>query len=111
MKITLPKAVCFLIDRLEEAGFSAYAVGGCVRDSLLGREAHDWDITTSASPQEVKKIFPHSIDTGIEHGTVTVLLQGQAFEVTTFRVDGDYLDGRHPQSVTFSTDLEEDLKS
>ena len=110
MKITLPKNVCILIDRLEEAGFSAFAVGGCIRDSLLGREVNDWDITTSASPKEVKKIFSHTIDTGIEHGTVTVLLQGEAFEVTTFRVDGDYLDGRHPQSVKFSTDLEEDLK-
>ena len=98
-----------IIDTLEEAGFEAYAVGGCVRDSILGREPDDWDITTSAKPEEMKRLFPRTVDTGIKHGTVTVLLGGEGFEVTTYRIDGTYEDGRHPSEVTFTSNLKEDL--
>ena len=103
-----------IIRRLTEAGFEACAVGGCVRDSLLGRKPQDWDITTSAAPEEVKSVFPHTVDTGIKHGTVTVL-EGigedrEAFEVTTYRIDGEYDDARHPREVTFTPDLKEDLR-
>ena len=84
--------------------------GGCVRDALLGREPNDWDITTSALPTEVKSVFPRTIDTGLQHGTVTVLCGGTGYEVTTFRVDGVYEDGRHPKEVTFTPSLREDLK-
>ena len=103
-----------IIRRLTDAGFEACAVGGCVRDSLLGRKPQDWDITTSAAPEEVKSVFPHTVDTGIRHGTVTVL-EGigedrEAFEVTTYRIDGEYDDARHPREVTFTPDLKEDLR-
>ncbi len=110
MKINLPEKVNHIITRLNEAGFEAYAVGGCVRDSILGREPQDWDITTSAEPFQVKEIFRRCVDTGIEHGTVTVLIKDESFEVTTFRIDGKYKDGRHPESVEFTKSLEEDLK-
>lgn len=110
MNIVLPREVKSIIASLEGAGFSAYAVGGCVRDALLGREPKDWDITTSAMPEEIKAVFPVTIDTGIEHGTVTVRLHGESYEVTTFRTDGEYLDGRHPSEVTFVRDLKEDLR-
>ncbi|MBQ3786661.1 MAG: CCA tRNA nucleotidyltransferase [Lachnospiraceae bacterium] len=110
MKITLPKNVNYIITRLNEAGFEAYAVGGCVRDSILGREPEDWDITTSAEPFQVKELFRRCVDTGIEHGTVTVLIKDQSYEVTTFRIDGKYEDGRHPESVEFTKSLTEDLK-
>lgn len=99
-----------VIEKLNEHGFEAYVVGGCVRDSLLGKEPEDWDITTSAKPEEVKAIFSRTIDTGIQHGTVTVMLNRQGYEVTTYRVDGEYEDGRHPKSVDFTTSLLEDLK-
>ena len=99
-----------IIEKLNEHGFEAYVVGGCVRDSLLGKEPEDWDITTSARPGEVKSIFSRTIDTGIQHGTVTVMLNRQGYEVTTYRVDGEYEDGRHPKSVDFTTSLLEDLK-
>ena len=99
-----------IIEKLNEHGFEAYVVGGCVRDSLLGKEPEDWDITTSAKPGEVKAIFSRTIDTGIQHGTVTVMLNRQGYEVTTYRVDGEYEDGRHPKSVDFTTSLLEDLK-
>lgn len=99
-----------IIEKLNEHGFEAYVVGGCVRDSLLGKEPEDWDITTSAKPEEVKTIFSRTIDTGIQHGTVTVMLNRQGYEVTTYRVDGEYEDGRHPKSVDFTTSLLEDLK-
>ena len=89
---------------------SAYAVGGCVRDSILNKKPEDWDITTSAKPEQVKRIFRRTVDTGIEHGTVTVLIGKDGFEVTTYRVDGLYEDGRHPKEVTFTSRLEEDLK-
>lgn len=155
IKIKLPEQVAMIISRLEEAGYEAYAVGGCVRDSILGRRAADWDITTSALPEEVKKLFRRTIDTGIEHGTVTVLIDEpekkpihkkiyesllmeirasllekegghfgdeedtskeknadkgiRSYEVTTFRLDGKYIDGRHPESVSFTRSLKEDL--
>ncbi len=110
MQIKLPDKVSKIIDRLTAAGYEAYAVGGCVRDSVLGKEPNDWDITTSAKPMEVKQLFSRTIDTGIKHGTVTVMLDKQGFEVTTYRIDGDYEDGRHPKQVTFTACLEEDLK-
>lgn len=110
MQIQLPEKVHKIIDTLEEAGFEAYAVGGCVRDSILGREPDDWDITTSARPEEMKRLFPRTVDTGIRHGTVTVLLGGEGFEVTTYRIDGAYEDGRHPSEVTFTASLKEDLR-
>lgn len=109
-RIELPTAVREIIEMLAGAGFEAYAVGGCVRDSLLGREPEDWDITTSASPQEVKALFPRTVDTGIEHGTVTVLRRQKGYEVTTYRLDGAYEDHRHPSSVTFTRELAEDLR-
>ncbi len=110
MQINLPGKVRYIIGRLESGGYSAYAVGGCVRDSVLGRVPEDWDITTSARPEQVKRLFPRTIDTGIQHGTVTVMLDREGFEVTTFRIDGEYTDARHPEHVTFTPDLSEDLK-
>ncbi len=110
MKIKLPATVKMVLDSLQAKGYEAYAVGGCVRDSILGRMPQDWDITTSATPEQVKQIFPRTIDTGIQHGTVTVLIGGSQHEVTTYRVDGKYSDGRHPESVTFTASLEEDLR-
>ena len=110
VKIRIPAGAEQILHRLEEKGFEAYVVGGCVRDSLLGREPHDWDITTSATPQQVKQIFPRTVDTGLKHGTVTVLLDREPYEVTTYRIDGDYLDGRHPSGVTFTRNLREDLQ-
>lgn len=108
--IKLPEDVAKIIRILEEAGYEAYAVGGCVRDSILGREPNDWDITTSALPQQVKELFSHTIDTGLQHGTVTVMMHHVGYEVTTYRIDGEYEDSRHPKSVTFTRDLVEDLK-
>ena len=110
MKIKLPENVSYIIQELEKHGFEAYAVGGCVRDSILGRIPDDWDITTSAKPDEVKRIFQKTIDTGIEHGTVTVMLGKEGYEVTTYRIDGEYEDSRHPKEVVFTSDLVEDLK-
>ena len=109
MKINIPDDVNFIIKTLNDAGFEAYAVGGCVRDSVLGREPNDWDITTSAKPEEVKKLFKVTIDTGIQHGTVTVRLHKQSYEVTTYRIDGEYSDHRRPDGVTFTSELKEDL--
>lgn len=109
-QIHLPDNVRSIITRLESAGYEAYAVGGCVRDSLLGRTPSDWDVTTSAKPQQVKEIFRHTIDTGIRHGTVTVMLDREGFEVTTYRIDGEYEDSRHPKEVVFTANLIEDLK-
>ena len=110
MVIELPKQVKLIIDTLQEHGYEAYAVGGCVRDAILGRKPQDWDITTSALPMQVKALFRRTIDTGIQHGTVTVLLDKIGFEVTTYRVDGAYEDGRHPTEVSFTASLTEDLK-
>ncbi|WP_315505414.1 CCA tRNA nucleotidyltransferase [Oribacterium parvum] len=116
MKITMPKGAEFIIRSLENAGFEAYIVGGCVRDGILGRDPEDWDITTIAKPDEIKRIFSHTVDTGIEHGTVTVLVPPEevergirSFEVTTYRIDGEYTDHRHPNAVSFTGSLEEDL--
>lgn len=110
MVIQLPEKVKYIINSLQAAGYEAYAVGGCVRDCVLGREPEDWDITTSAGPEDVKKLFPRTVDTGIVHGTVTVMLQKDGFEVTTYRIDGEYEDSRHPKEVIFTADLEEDLR-
>lgn len=110
MKMTLPENVNFIINTLMEHGFEAYAVGGCVRDAMLSRVPQDWDITTSAKPEQVKELFHHTIDTGIQHGTVTVMLDHEGFEVTTYRIDGEYEDARHPKEVQFTSDLLEDLK-
>ncbi len=108
--IRLPEDVKRIISILGRAGFEAYVVGGCVRDSLLGRTPDDWDITTSALPEQVKEVFKRTIDTGIKHGTVTVRMNGKSYEVTTYRIDGKYSDGRHPDEVRFSPSLFEDLK-
>ena len=110
MRIQLPEKVTKIIAMLEAAGFEAYAVGGCVRDSILGRKPDDWDITTSAKPDQIKRLFPRTVDTGIKHGTVTVLLEREGFEVTTYRIDGAYEDGRHPSEVSFTANLREDLR-
>ena len=110
MQIVLPKKVKYIIDTLMGKGYEAYAVGGCVRDSLLSRKPQDWDITTSAKPEQVKELFRHTIDTGIQHGTVTVMIDHEGFEVTTYRIDGEYEDARHPKEVLFTSNLLEDLK-
>lgn len=110
MKIQLPEKVKVIIQTLEAAGYEAYAVGGCVRDSVLGRIPADWDITTSALPDQVKELFHRTIDTGIEHGTVTVMMDKEGFEVTTYRIDGEYRDHRHPEQVNFTGELKEDLR-
>lgn len=108
--ICLPDKVRQILNRLTAHGYEAYAVGGCIRDSLLGRTPEDWDITTSAVPAQVKELFPRTVDTGLQHGTVTVLVGREGFEVTTYRIDGAYTDGRHPKKVTFTPSLLEDLK-
>ena len=110
VKIPIPEEVNSILVKLQESGYEAYIVGGCVRDALLGREPNDWDITTSALPLEVKRIFVKTVDTGLQHGTVTVLAGGKGYEVTTYRVDGVYEDGRHPKEVTFTPSLREDLQ-
>ena len=111
MTMDMPKNVDTAINLLQSAGFEAYAVGGCVRDSLLGKTPNDWDITTSAKPEDMKSVFInfHCIDTGIKHGTVTVVIDGEPLEITTFRLDGEYEDNRHPKSVTFTSNLGADL--
>ncbi len=108
--IILPPNAESIIQRLNENGYSAYVVGGCVRDSLLGRKPGDWDITTSATPAQIKQIFTKTVDTGLKHGTVTVLLDRVPYEVTTYRIDGEYIDYRRPESVEYTSDLLEDLK-
>lgn len=110
MKINMPDDVKYILNRLRESGYEAYAVGGCVRDSILERKPDDWDITTSAKPEQIKEIFPKTIDTGIAHGTVTVMCHHVGYEVTTYRIDGEYEDSRHPKEVIFTSDLLEDLK-
>lgn len=108
--IRLPEKVKYIIDTIMKAGYEAYAVGGCIRDSILGRTPDDWDITTSASPYQVKELFQRTVDTGLKHGTVTVMLDKEGFEVTTYRIDGEYEDSRHPKEVIFTSNLIEDLK-
>ncbi len=108
--IQIPEPAAFIVKTLNDAGFEAYIVGGCVRDSLLGKVPKDWDITTSARPRQVKALFRRTIDTGIRHGTVTIMMGQEGFEVTTYRIDGAYADGRHPDSVSYTDDLTEDLK-
>lgn len=110
IKINLPEPVSYILKTLRDAGYEAYAVGGCVRDSILGSMPKDWDITTSAKPFETKALFKRTIDTGIQHGTVTVMIKGEGYEVTTYRIDGEYTDSRHPKEVTFTASLKEDLK-
>lgn len=109
IRIEIPEKAKYIIDTLENAGYEAYVVGGCVRDSILGRVPQDWDITTSALPLQVKELFRRTIDTGLQHGTVTIMQGEEGFEVTTYRIDGEYEDGRHPKDVTFTPNLEEDL--
>ena len=111
MKLTLDPGAAALLDALHAAGYAAYAVGGCVRDSLLGRTAHDWDLCTSALPQQVMELFgaEQCIPTGLQHGTVTIKYGGQLYEATTFRTEGSYTDGRHPDEVQFVPDVREDL--
>ncbi len=110
MKIQLPKEVKQIIEVLETHRYHAYAVGGCVRDSLIGRTPGDYDITTDAKPADVKKLFRKTVDTGIQHGTVTVMLNRTGYEVTTYRIDGEYEDSRHPKEVVFTPELSEDLR-
>ena len=112
MQIRLPENVEFILNRLEANGFRADIVGGPVRDFLLGKIPDDYDITTSASPSEIKNIFSdvRTVDTGIKHGTVSIILGGEQYEVTTYRIDGEYKDSRHPESVIFTTNIEEDLR-
>ena len=109
-QMTMPQEVVRIINTLEQHGYEAYAVGGCVRDAMLGREPEDWDITTSAKPLEVKRLFRKTIDTGLQHGTITVMVNGEGYEVTTYRIDGEYEDGRHPKEVAFTTSLRMDLE-
>ena len=109
-QMQIPQHVEEIIHKLNEHGFEAFAVGGCVRDTLLQREPGDWDITTSARPQQVKALFRRTIDTGIQHGTVTIMFGKTGYEVTTYRIDGEYEDGRHPKQVEFTSNLTEDLK-
>ena len=110
MEIKIPAPAEEILTKLNENGYEAYVVGGCVRDMILGREPGDWDITTSALPEQVKQVFRRTVDTGIQHGTVTVMMGDEGYEVTTYRIDGEYADGRHPDSVTFTPSLTEDLK-
>ena len=110
MRIEIPAQVEWILKELRDHGYEAFAVGGCVRDTLLGRVPGDWDITTSAKPEEVKAVFGHTIDTGLQHGTVTVMRDHVGYEITTYRIDGEYEDGRHPKEVEFTSDLKEDLQ-
>lgn len=112
MRMDLPAPVLHSLFALNEAGFEAFVVGGCVRDSLMGQEPCDWDITTSATPEQILAVFRNerTIETGIQHGTVTVVMEDMPLEITTYRVDGDYTDGRHPNKVSFTHSLIEDLR-
>ena len=106
----MPYEAEWIIDNIRSHGYEAFIVGGCVRDAVLGRIPGDWDITTSAKPEQVKEIFGKTVDTGLKHGTVTIIKNGSGYEVTTYRIDGEYLDGRHPETVEFTPDLREDIK-
>lgn len=111
MNIVLPKNVKLIIDILNKNNFEAFIVGGCVRDSIIGLTPHDWDICTNAKPEEIKKCFANfnTFDTGIKHGTISIVIDGEVFEVTTYRIDGVYSDNRRPDSVTFTSDIAKDL--
>ena len=111
MNINIPEYVKEVLKRLHDGGYEAYVVGGCVRDSILGLMPDDWDVCTEAEPDEMKDCFIglRSVDTGIQHGTVTAVSEGRPVEVTTYRIDGAYSDGRHPDAVTFTRSLREDL--
>lgn len=111
LKIDLPEGVKKIIDILSKNGYEAFVVGGCVRDSIIGIKPNDWDITTSAKPDEIMSCFREYkiIPTGLKHGTVTVIIDGEQYEITTYRIDGKYSDGRHPDAVIFTSDLAEDL--
>ena len=110
-QIKLPKDVTYILNKLHQAGYKAYVVGGCVRDSLLGKKPKDWDICTSATPEQTEQVFDgeHIIETGLQHGTITIMKHKEPYEITTFRIDGEYSDGRHPDSVEFTDDLTKDL--
>jgi len=112
MRIEIPEKINNIINIYEQNGFEAYCVGGSIRDSVMGIEIGDWDITTSALPQETKELFKDEkiIETGIKHGTVSIIKDHEAVEVTTFRIDGEYSDNRHPEQVSFTRNLSEDLK-
>lgn len=112
LKIKIPAGANEIIHTLQNNGYEAFIVGGAVRDSILHRPVHDYDITTSATPAEVMEVFADKriVETGLKHGTVTIMIDGEAYECTTYRIDGDYADSRHPSEVTFTSDLEEDLK-
>jgi len=107
--INIPSDVTEILNLIQNSGEEAYVVGGCVRDALLGTSPHDWDITTSATPKQVKALFKRTVDTGLSHGTVTVLLNDESYEITTYRIDGKYEDYRRPKEVTFTRSLSEDL--
>lgn len=111
-RITIPDNANAIIHTLQNNGHSAYVVGGCVRDSLMGRTPHDWDICTSATPEQMLEIFKdyRVIETGLKHGTVTIVIDGEQYECTTYRIDGKYSDNRRPDNVTFTNDLVEDLR-
>ena len=110
MQISVPEKVRSIISKLQDNGYEAYAVGGCVRDSYLGITPHDWDITTNAYPERVRELFRRTVDIGIKHGTVKVMIGNDGYEITTYRIDGEYEDSRHPKEVTFTGDLKEDLR-
>lgn len=109
LNISIPQNVQYILDILQASNHQAYIVGGCIRDCILGIVPGDWDIATNALPQEVKGLFPKTVDTGIKHGTVTVLIDGSGYEITTYRIDGEYLDFRKPESVSFTSSIGEDL--
>ena len=108
--IELPSQVEWILKKLRDRGYEAFVVGGCVRDTILNRKPGDWDITTSARPEQVKAVFGKTVDTGLQHGTVTVIRDHVGYEITTYRIDGEYEDGRHPKEVEFTADLREDLR-
>ena len=108
--IKIPPQVEWILKKLRDSGYEAFAVGGCVRDTILNRKPGDWDITTSARPEQVKAVFGKTVDTGLQHGTVTVIRDHVGYEITTYRIDGEYEDGRHPREVEFTSDLREDLR-